>query len=161
MQFIAWWLTNIGIEWSSKIAEHTWIVGGNSWANIGNTTVKNSYTNEIVNPATNTTYNAKIGLMYVSDYGYAASPANWNTNMGSLNNDTNRNNNWMFMGLYEWTISRYLDDSYSAFGVGNSGRVDNLVGVDTGSAVRPSFYLEPSVAYISGDGSINLPFRIN
>ena len=157
-------MNNIGSIWSSKIANHTWQVGGNTWANIGNTTVKNAYTNEIVSPATNTTYNAKIGLMYVSDYGYAASPGNWSTNMGSLNTATNRDNNWMFMGLYEWTISRTSDNTYSAFGVNNTGYVndnDDVFNDNLTSAVRPSFYLESSVVLTGGTGTASDPYRIS
>lgn len=35
------------------------------------------YQNEVKTPATSTTYDAKIGLMYISDYGYAANPKYW------------------------------------------------------------------------------------
>ena len=41
--------------------------------------VKQYYEKEIVNPTTNVTYNAQIGLYYVSDLGYALLPENWNT----------------------------------------------------------------------------------
>ena len=157
------YLNNIGSTWSSKIANHTWQVGGNTYVNIGKTTVKNAYTNEIVSPVTNTTYNAKIGLMYVSDYGYAASPANWSTNMESLNNATNRDNNWMFMGLYEWTISHYSDITYGAFVINYTGYVYSYhVYGDYGrTAVRPSFYLESSVVLTGGTGTASDPYRIS
>ena len=48
----------------------------------------------------------------MSDYGYAASPENWTVNMGSLNNATHTNNNWMYMaimtGLFPacWTLRK-------------------------------------------------------
>ena len=110
-------INNIGTTWANKIATVTWKVGGNTWANIGTKTSSVAYTNEITNPVTTnttdnaTTYSAKIGLMYVSDYGFAASPDAWTLTMSSYNNTTATNNNWMYMGLYEWTISRYADDS--------------------------------------------------
>ncbi len=157
------YLNNIGSTWSSKIANHTWQVGGNSYSNITqNATPKTAYTNEIVSPAANTTYQAKIGLMYVSDYGYAASPANWNTTLYNYDNATNRDNNWMFMGLVEWTISRYSDNTNSAFFVDNTGNVIyNRVYYDGNtSAVRPSFYLESSVVLESGNGSEQNPYRV-
>ena len=154
------YLNNIGSTWSSNIATHTWQVGGNTWSNIGNTTVKNAYTNEIVSPAANTTWSGKIGLMYESDYGYAASPANWSTNMGGLNNATNRDNNWMFMGLSEWTISRRSDDSSYAFGVGDVGYVDYGYVNYSAGAVRPSFYLESDVVLTGGSGTSADPYRI-
>ena len=109
-------INNIGTTWANKIATVTWKVGGNTWANIGTKTSSVAYTNEITNPVTTnttdnaTTYSAKIGLMYVSDYGFAASPDAWTLTMSSYNNTTATNNNWMYMGLYEWTISRNADN---------------------------------------------------
>ena len=102
----------LGTTWANKIATVTWKVGGNTDANIRNVVPATTYQNEIVNPVTTnttdnaTTYSAKIGLMYVSDYGFAASPEAWTLTMSSYNNTTATNNNWMYMGLYEWTISR-------------------------------------------------------
>ena len=75
------YLNNIGNDQNNKIANYTWQIGGNTYDNILKNTVKNTYQNEIINPLTNTTYSAKIGLMYVSDYGYAASPESWNTTL--------------------------------------------------------------------------------
>ena len=109
--------------------------------------------------AENTEYTTKIGLMYVSDYGYATSPSNWSTNLGSYNSTTVRDNNWMWMGATEWTISRISDDTNYAFGVSYVGYVNNIY-VDLSAGVRPSFYLESSVELESGDGTIDSPYRI-
>ena len=158
-------INNIGTTWANKIATVTWKVGGNTWANIGTKTSSVAYTNEITNPVTTnttdnaTTYSAKIGLMYVSDYGFAASPDAWTLTMSSYNNTTATNNNWMYMGLYEWTISRFADLSYFAFFVDGDGGVDGGSVVDFG--VRASFNLESSVSYVSGSGSMSDPIVIN
>ena len=159
-------INNIGTTWANKIATVTWKVGGNTWANIGTKTSSVAYTNEITNPVTTnttdnaTTYSAKIGLMYVSDYGFAASPDAWTLTMSSYNNTTATNNNWMYMGLYEWTISRRADFSNNAFFVGDDGRVSGShVSYDYG--VRASFNLESSVSYVSGSGSMSDPIVIN
>ena len=159
-------INNIGTTWANKIATVTWKVGGNTWANIGTKTSSVAYTNEITNPVTTnttdnaTTYSAKIGLMYVSDYGFAASPDAWTLTMSSYNNTTATNNNWMYMGLYEWTISRRADFSNNAFFVGGDGRVSGShVSYDYG--VRASFNLESSVSYVSGSGSMSDPIVIN
>ena len=159
-------INNIGTTWANKIATVTWKVGGNTWANIGTKTSSVAYTNEITNPVTTnttdnaTTYSAKIGLMYVSDYGFAASPDAWTLTMSSYNNTTATNNNWMYMGLYEWTISRYADYSDRAFFVGGGGYVDNGY-VYRNCGVRASFNLESSVSYVSGSGSMSDPIVIN
>ena len=156
----------LGTTWANKIASVTWKVGGNTWANIGTKTSSVAYTNEITNPVTTnttdnaTTYSAKIGLMYVSDYGFAASPDAWTLTMSSYNNTTATNNNWMYMGLYEWTISRYAADSGGAFFVYDDGDVD-YNHVRDNSGVRASFNLESSVSYVSGSGSMSDPIVIN
>ena len=159
-------INNIGTTWANKIATVTWKVGGNTYANISQSVPATTYQNEIVNPVTTnttdnaTTYSAKIGLMYVSDYGFAASPDAWTLTMSSYNNTTATNNNWMYMGLYEWTISRRADSSSIAFYVGGDGYVRNgRVGDDYG--VRASFSLESSVSYVSGSGSMSDPIVIN
>ena len=159
------YLNTLGSEWTSKIATTSWKVGGNTAPNILNATPKTAYINEIESPAEATTYNAKIGLMYVSEYGYAASPENWNTKLNYYGNATNRDNNWMFMGGVEWTISRRSGTTSIAFYVFGDGNVNannvNDVSVSySGYGVRPSFYLESGVTYVSGDGSIDFPFRI-
>ena len=159
-------INNIGTTWANKIATVTWKVGGNTYANISDVVPATTYQNEIVNPVTTnttdnaTTYSAKIGLMYVSDYGFAASPDAWTLTMSSYNNTTAKNNNWMYMGLYEWTISRDADRSGGAFDVGGGGLVGDD-GVDFYSGVRASFSLESSVSYVSGSGSMSDPIVIN
>ena len=159
-------INNIGTTWANKIATVTWKVGGNTFANISDVVPATTYQNEIVNPVTTnttdnaTTYSAKIGLMYVSDYGFAASPDAWTLTMSSYNNTTATNNNWMYMGLYEWTISRNADNSNHAFFVYGGGRVySNDVNCNYG--VRASFSLESSVSYVSGSGSMSDPIVIN
>ena len=159
-------INNIGEEWANKIATTTWKVGGNTYSNIYSKTPSVVYQNEIVNPVTtNTTdnateYTAKIGLMYVSDYGFAADPSAWALTMGSYNNTTATSTNWMYMGLYEWTISRRADNSNLAFNVNNDGYV-NFSYVNNYLAVRPSFSLESSITYVSGSGSASDPMVIN
>lgn len=152
---------NIGTTWSSKIETYNWKIGGNTNDNIVNTTVKNSFINEIVNPSTNTIHEAKIGLMYASDYGYATSPDNWTTNLGNLNNDINTNNNWMFKGTSEWTITRLSNSSIDAIFISSTGYVSSAV-LDALSSlnIRPTFYLNPDVQYISGTGTQTDPYRI-
>ena len=154
------YLTNIGAEWSDLIAEHTWIVGGNTTSNIYRVTVRNTYQNEIENPISPMSYKAKVGLMYVSDYGYAASPENWQTTLQNYDGEEVINNNWLFMGLWEWSITRSSDSTSLVFGVDASGDVYYYFRVNDGYVVRPVFYLKSDVEYVSGDGTQQNPFRI-
>ena len=164
-------INNIRSEWASKIDTTTWKVGGNTWANIGTSVPATAYQNEIVNPVTtNTTdskteYKAKVGLMYVSDYGFAAAPSAW-TLVGWDSDSTKdyrtaTSINWMYMGLDEWLISRNADGSGSAFLVDNYGRVSYGSVSGDNYGVRPSFNLLSSVTYVSGSGTSSDPIRIN
>ena len=159
-------ITNIGADWAAKIAETTWKVGGNTEAKIREQPAKIAYQNEIVGPVTtNTTdnakeYSAKIGLMYASDYGFAAAPSSWTTNLYSYEGTAIKSVNWMYMGLAEWTISRKADNTSSVFIVNNTGRVSNN-GSYYAYGVRPVFYLTSSVNYVSGSGTAADPIRIN
>ena len=159
-------INNIGSEWAKKIAVTTWKVGGNTYANIYSVTPTVAYQNEIVNPVTtNSTdnakeYDAKIGLMYVSDYGFAASPSAWTLTMSTYNNTTATSNNWMYMGYFEWTLTRIVDSSINVFYLAVTGLVDNDL-VNLGDGIRPVFNLEDSVAYKSGSGTSSDPIRIN
>ena len=164
-------ITNIGADWAAKIAETTWKVGGNTWANIGTQPAKTAYQNEIVNPVTTnsqdskTEYSAKIGLMYVSDYMYAAPQNKWT--LVGYNSDASKDYraatsvNWMYMGLIEWTISRIADGSGGAFIVFNSGGVNSDFVGNHAYGVRPVFNLSSSVNYVSGSGTAADPIRIN
>ena len=158
-------INNIGSTWANKIATTTWKVGGNTFDNIVKSVPSAAYQNEIVAPAENTTYDAKIGLMYASDYGFAASPSAWTKTLYNYDgNDAKgasiKTINWMYMGYYDWTISRRSDVSNFAFDVYGAGIVDDD-GVSYGDGVRPSFNLSSSITYVSGSGSAVDPILIN
>lgn len=170
------YLNNIGIEWSNKIATTTWKVGGNTHENTVEVISAVTYQNEIKNPVTtNTTdskieYKAKIGLMYASDYGFAASPSAWTTNIIDYNgNDSNGTSiktiNWMHMGFNEWTVSRRADRSDFAFfmyqnSMSGGGGIGGTY-VSNHFAIRPSFNLVSSVNYKSGNGTMNEPIILS
>lgn len=152
-------INNIGSDWASKIATTTWQVAGNTWEKIGSVLPSTAYENEVKNPSSSTTYKAKIGLMYASDYGFAAHSANWNTIMSGYNRPRLASNNWMYMGICDWTISRISDTSSDALSIYITGEV---MSNDTmnGFGIRPCFYLNTTVSYVSGDGSMSDPIRI-
>ena len=151
-------INNIGSTWTNKIATTTWKVGGTTYKNIVESIPSVAYQKEIVAPAENTTSDSKIGLMYVSDYVFAASPSAWSTTLWNYSNV--RANNWMYMGHYDWTISRISGNSQDAFLVIDSGIV-NFNFASGGDGVRPSFSLSSSITYVSGSGSAVDPILIN
>ena len=158
------YLTSLGTL-ADKIATTTWKVGGNTSANISGVVPKTAYQYEVGSSASSTTVDKKIGLMYVSDYYYSASPSAW-TLVGYNSSDATKDyraatsTNWLYLGSYEWTISRNSDFTDFAFYVSSTGNV-NSRSVTLSYAVRPSFNLLSSTTYVSGSGSMSDPVRVN
>ena len=156
--------TNIGTAWANKIATTTWKVGGGTYANLRDAVPKTAYQYEVGSSASTTTYDAKIGLMYVSDYYYSASPSAWT--LVGYNSDYTKSyasakgENWLYGGGWDWTFSRDSDNSFIAFYVTSNGDVSNY-NVNLNHGVRPSFSLLSSTTYVSGSGSMSDPVRIN
>ena len=149
----------LGPTWQNLIAETTWHLGG--MTSNGNT-AKAFYDGERNNVgygSNPTTYTDEIGLMYPSDYGYAASPDAWATNLGSYDNSTITSNNWLYMGLIEWTITPNSSDSRFVFYVDDSGYLDRS-NAGNGYAARPVFYLESNVQLEGGSGTSSDPYRL-
>ena len=159
------YLTSLGTL-ADKIATTTWKVGGGDEANISFSVPATAYQYEVGSSASTTTVDKKIGLMYVSDYYYGASPSAW-TLVGYKSMDATKDyraatsTNWLYLGSTEWTISRNSGYTYLAFLVNSAGDVYYSGYVPNSLAVRPSFNLLSSVKYISGSGSMSDPVRIN
>ena len=158
-------VNNIGTTWAEKIATTTWKVGGGSLDNIETSVPKAAYQYEVGSSASTTTYDAKIGLMYVTDYYYGASPSAW-TLVGYNESDATKDyrfskgENWLYGGGWDWTISRSSDTSHRAFLVASGGGVGSDFVRDF-YGVRPSFNLLSSTTYVSGSGSMSDPVRVN
>ena len=161
-------------KWKNMIADTTWYVGGMTGANGQKSNAKTAYNYEVgANKDATTTVTSKIGLMYLSEYYYGATPdywtlpgydqnGSWNSDYTVwLGNDYSKayRDNWMSTRLIEWTLSRISDYSFTAFGVGVDGGV---VDVDVGdlSVLRPSFSLSSSIKFTSGEGTAVNPIRI-
>ena len=160
-------LNTFEVGTKSKIADTTWKVGGNSYTKIRDVVPSVAYQNEIVNPVPGSTSSngetessAKVGLIYASDYGFAAAPSAWISTLYDYDGEAIKSANWMYLGAYEWTISRDADYSYFAFLVGSGGFVDDY-SVYHDNAVRPVFSLSSSVNYASGSGTAADPISIN
>ena len=160
------YLDNIDDIWQNKIANHSWKVGGMIDTNGYSSNAQTAYNYEVGVNSNSTTYRAKIGLMYLSDYYYAATSTYWiypgySSNESRYNYSVATSYNWMYMGLTaEWTISRRSDNSNSVFFVDDNGSV--FTGSVVGAfLVRPCFYLNSDVTYVSGSGTESDPIRIN
>ncbi len=95
------------------------------------------------------------------DFGYAISPEDWDKAMSTEYSRVN----WLFGG-YDWFISPNTGDFGGAYSV--DGGTDGTVSpqyVNSGNElpsndIRPTFYLNSDVQYVSGDGSQQNPYRI-
>ena len=71
--------------------------------------------------------------------------------------------NWLdsiSSGDWEWTISRNDNSSRTAYTISDDANViGSNIGIDY--MVRPCFYLNSDVTYISGIGTSSNPIRIN
>ena len=152
------YLTSLGTL-ADKIATTTWkveVAGARNDIYL-NDVPKIAYQYEVGSSASSTTVDKKIGLMYVTDYGFAADSSGWTKYLMDYNSNTSKN--WLYLGSDEWTILSSRGGTDLAFYVdstGNVGRSD----VTNSNAVRPSFNLLSSTTYVSGSGSMSDPIII-
>ena len=152
-------INNIGNKWSNMIISAVWKVGGNTSTNILNNSVRTVFTNEITNPVNNT-YTAKIGLMYVSDFGYASVASRWTTMMEESGYGHANIDNYLFLRFNDWTITPNSGNSNNVYSIESEGIV-TTASVNVAYGIRPAFYLKDSVMYVSGTGTISDPIRVN
>lgn len=167
---------------SSKIVMSTWHVGGitldiglNSNAKtiydyeVGNNKITGNYMYGCWNDygdyfsncgSASSIHSAKVGLMYLSDYMYAANPMYW-TYSGS-NYNAAKENNWLAT-VGSQTITRVLDNKEEVFHFerGYEGSILKSASFDVGSIYSPVFYLNSSIMLLSGAGTESNPYRIS
>ena len=149
---------SLNASWQNKIADATWQVGGLS-STYFNDSVKINYDYEVGSNQTGYAESMKIGLMYVTDYVYASSPNNWTSSLNGYGTSTDPNEGWLYLGSYEWIISRCSNFSDVAWNVYDGGNLNgNTVAIPR--AIRPSFYLKSSVTLNGGTGTAADPYRV-
>ncbi|MDD4795494.1 MAG: hypothetical protein PHG03_02920 [Bacilli bacterium] len=147
----------------SLIENVTWKLGG--YADYNTTTSSLAYTAErgtTVYSGRDTTGTGYIGLMYPSDYGYAVlntSCSRDTTTLYDYDNDGCYNQNWLYLGSYEWTITPRSSSSNHVWNVLYNGHVRNRY-AGYGFVGRPSLYLKSNTTIISGDGTAETPFEL-
>ena len=127
--------------------------------------IQNTTSNEFYNGTNPNNWVGKLGLMYVSDYGYASSNCEnkkiWDDSNSSSNDIRACNTtNWLFKGNSEWTLPQGASISFSAFYVFSGGYVSDL-SVSLGQfAARPVLYLISSVQITGGNGTSSSPYTL-
>lgn len=162
------YLNNINSKWVDSIETVKWQVAGGD--NIANSVPKKAYEDEVISPniddlksfdeSFESPISARVGLMYASDYGFSVVPSEWIYTIE--NNDSSIRENWLFIGNYEWTITRYVSNTGShSYFINEQGKLGTSYSYSAGMVnVRPAFFLKSSVAYESGNGTMEDPIRV-
>ena len=110
-------------------------------------------------------WDGMVGLMYPSDFGYAAGNS-CVTGTDPYNYDGGcKNKDWLRMTTssdytngYEWLMSPHSGNSNFAFRVHSSGYVIHDRYVHLAYSARPVFYLTSTTSIIDGDGTLDNPY---
>ena len=187
------YLENMNQLYKSLILDHRWIwINDNAtFANLIGTNPKIIYDNEVgekskINQKTDS---EKIGLLYISDYVYGASPRNWskklsngvfnykndgnikdkyNNPIGSfqkleIDNDyrSTTDSNWLFLGLWEWSQTSKKDVANgSVYVVPYGSASHSSSGGSDSNVVRPTFYITNDAKIKGGTGTIEDPYTL-
>ncbi len=139
-----------------KIADVVWKVSRPSFMP---GTAKKTYDAEVTKAWSTSTETAKIGLMYVSDYGFATTQDYWTKEIYYYFSAAYQKD-WLYLGSNEWLLTPDNSNNLYAFYVRSNGGLSSSGDVTDAYAVRPSFYLLSSVTYASGTGSLENPIRL-
>jgi len=123
---------------------------------------QNTTSNEFYCGSNPNNWVGKLGLMYASDYGYAASDECTQT-LYKYDNATCKNNNWLYnIKVNEWILLHDAGASRHAFYVYSGGLVGDYSSVvsNVQFAVRPVLYLKPDVKITGGHGTSTDPYVI-
>ena len=143
------------------ISEETWNIGGWNTDLVYSNQFYRYERGTTVYSGRPTTWTGKIGLMYPSDYGYAADLSKCTKRLGSYNDSTCTSNDWLFNSASQWTLAPYSGYAYYAWGVYSAGGLLGNRAYDSSNGVRPALYLISDIALVSGgNGSSTNPYQL-
>ena len=166
--------TNNGLTEKAKamIGNAKWYLGGTAdYTNSSNGLASHFYKYErgtTVYSGRSTSWTGKVGLMYLSDYGYATSGGTTTNRASCLSKEMYnwddssvsdcKNNDWMYnSNIWQWTISPRADNSYYVFFVYFSGYVNSNY-ANYFYAARPVVHLKSTIKVITGSGTKESPY---
>ena len=152
----------INETYKNMISEETYYLGGPTIVTFPAPTASKFYdierSNNIygVNP---TNIKQHIGLIYPSDYGYAAGSSCLSTALQIYNKGC-YTNDYLYNGMNYWLQIPRADESKYVTHINTSGNVSYAGRINTDYAVRPSLYLLPEVKITEGNGTKSDPYQI-
>ena len=170
----------MGSTWSNKIAKVIWAIGGINSSFVQNSTpLSVVYTSEIINTGQDVTFlpsdgiirmSNKVGLMYITDYGYAVPNNYWSYRLyhswapsATYSIADITSNNWMLKGVNEMTITRCGNSDYYYQSVSPSGMVSCASSYSNYFGLRQTFYLteNTTIDMTTHAGTLADPYRVS
>lgn len=148
------YVNNIGTIWSDKIETYKWHIKGDTFENL-TTNINQVYKNEILKDNT-ALYEAKIGLLYVSDYYYGVDKSYWQYKHMELSGI----NNWLNSGVSDFFLTSILN-TMKVIGTYGGNNISALTVNNNAYMIRPAFYLKNTINLLHGLGTIDEPYRIS
>ena len=105
-----------------------------------------------------TEWTGPVGLIYPSDYGYAADRTHCTETLNNYDTTTCTENNWLYKNSYYRTMSLNSSTSFYMFSMNSSGNVDSFAGAFVAEGVVPAVYLKSNILIENGDGSSSNPY---
>ena len=127
--------------------------------------IQNTTSNEFYNGTNPNSWVGKLGLMYLSDYGYASSNCEnkkiYDSNSSSNDIRACNGTNWLYnIKANEWLLPQYASHGSIAFGVSSVGYANSYYVNYYQIAVRPVLYLTSSAQITGGNGTSSSPYTL-
>ena len=155
---------SINSTYRNMISEETYYLGTAEGHNYNQMTASEYYDVERSNKVTSgnpLTTKQHIGLMYPSDYGYAAGSSCLSTIIKDYNNECAKKD-YLFWGKNDWLQTPYISSNGWGEALMTSG-LGYIIHTDvtTTSPVRPALYLSSDVQITGGTGTQSDPYQIS
>ena len=127
--------------------------------------IQNTTSNEFYNGTNPNSFIGKLGLMYLSDYGYASSNCEnkriYDSNSSSNDIRACNGTNWLYnIKVHEWILPQNASGSIQAFYVLSHGYVNYVHVSYNPLGVRPVLYLISSAQITGGNGTSSSPYTL-
>ena len=127
--------------------------------------IQNTTSNEFYYESNPNSWVGKLGLMYLSDYGYASSNCEnkriWDVNSSSNDIGACNGTNWLHnINDNEWLLPQLASVSNYAFSVSSGGSAKDCNVDYYQYAARPVLYLISSVQITGGNGTSSSPYTL-